>query len=100
MRATSTGVSDADIDKVTHPNAMTAFSHDPFTALGGGELHGRGARGQALGHDVAIRSVSAGTVGAHATKATDLYVPDTHRAPRLTLPCAPTAPAGAPWGAV
>ena len=31
------GMSDADIDKVTHRNAMAAFSYDPFSVLGGRE---------------------------------------------------------------
>ena len=73
------GVSDADIDKVTHLNAMEAFSYDPFTALGGKENCTVGAlRALAPDHDVAIRSVSPDTVGAHATKSTDLLVPETN----------------------
>ena len=70
------GVDDATIDKVTHLNAMREFSYDPFTALGGKDNCTVGAlRAQAQGHDVAIRSVSADTVGKHAALATDLYVP-------------------------
>ena len=31
------GVSDHDIDRITHLNAMRHFHYDPFTALGGKE---------------------------------------------------------------
>ena len=34
-------------------------------------------RARAAGHDVSIRSVAPDKVGAHAAKATDLYVPET-----------------------
>ena len=37
------GVCDHDIDRITHLNAMRHFHYDPFTALGGRELHGWGA---------------------------------------------------------
>ena len=40
------GVSDHDIDRMTHLNAMKHFSYDPFTLAGRpGELHGRCAAG-------------------------------------------------------
>ena len=40
------GVSDHDIDRITHLNAMRHFHYDPFTVLGRqGELHGRGPAG-------------------------------------------------------
>ncbi len=72
------GVSDTVIDQVTHLNAMEQFSYDPFTALGGRESATVGAlRARAAGHDVSIRSVAPDKVGAHAAKATDLYVPET-----------------------
>ena len=69
------GVSDGDIDRITHRNAMRHFSYDPFSVLGGREKCTVGAlRASAVGHDVAIRSTNASKVGAHATLATDLPV--------------------------
>jgi predicted TIM-barrel fold metal-dependent hydrolase len=69
-------VSDNDIDRITHLNAMNHFSYDPFTALGGRESCTVGAlRARAKDHDVAIRSVRADTVGRHAARAIDLPVP-------------------------
>jgi hypothetical protein len=69
-------VSDHDIDRITHLNAMRHFSYDPFTAFGGRESCTVGVlRARAAGHDVAIRSVRADTVGQHATRAVDLAVP-------------------------
>lgn len=68
-----TGISDEDIDKVTHRNAMTQFSYDPFTVLGGRENCTVGAlRARAAGHDVSIRSTNPSKVGSHKTKAVDL----------------------------
>jgi predicted TIM-barrel fold metal-dependent hydrolase len=70
------GVSDADIDRMTHLNAMTQFSYDPLTALGGKQNCTVGAlRASARGHDVAIRSTNAGNVGHHKALAADLGVP-------------------------
>jgi hypothetical protein len=70
------GVSDHDIDRITHLNAMRHFSYDPFSVLGGRDSCTVGAlRARAAGHDVAIRSTNATRVGAHATLATDLNVP-------------------------
>jgi predicted TIM-barrel fold metal-dependent hydrolase len=69
-------VDDHDIDRITHLNAMRHFSYDPFTALGGRQNCTVGAlRASAKGHDVAIRSVRADTVGHHAARAVDLQVP-------------------------
>ena len=66
------GMSDPDIDRVTHLNAMRQFSYDPFAVLGGRENCTVGAlRAEAVGHDVNVRSVGA-PVGAHATLAVDL----------------------------
>ncbi|HMK62529.1 MAG TPA: amidohydrolase family protein [Acidimicrobiales bacterium] len=66
-------VSDADIDRITHLNAMRHFSYDPFGTLGGKENCTVGAlRAKAAGHDVAIRSVRPDKVGAHAVRAADL----------------------------
>ena len=72
------GVTDDDIDQITHLNAMKHFNYDPFSALGGKENCTVGAlRASAVGHDVAIRSVRPDMVGAHAALATDLFVPET-----------------------
>jgi predicted TIM-barrel fold metal-dependent hydrolase len=70
------GVSDVDIDRVTHLNAMRHFSYDPLTALGGKENCTVGAlRATAVGHDVSIRSTNPTRVGQHKALATDLSVP-------------------------
>ncbi|HEY2814168.1 MAG TPA: amidohydrolase family protein, partial [Acidimicrobiales bacterium] len=54
------GMSDHDIDRVTHLNAMTHFSYDPLAALGGrAECTVAALRANAIGHDVAIRSTNA-----------------------------------------
>jgi predicted TIM-barrel fold metal-dependent hydrolase len=69
-------ISDYDIDRMTHLNAMRHFSFDPFSALGGRENCTVGAlRASAAGHDVAIKSVRPDVVGKHATRALDLPVP-------------------------
>ncbi|MGA7053615.1 MAG: amidohydrolase family protein [Mycobacterium sp.] len=50
-------VSDEDIDKVTHLNAMKHYNYDPFSVLGGRERCTVGAlRRSVEGHDVAIKS--------------------------------------------
>jgi predicted TIM-barrel fold metal-dependent hydrolase len=69
-------VSDHDIDRVTHLNAMNHFRFDPFTTLGGKEnCTVRSLRASAAGRDVAIKSVNAAKVGQHANRAVDLGVP-------------------------
>jgi predicted TIM-barrel fold metal-dependent hydrolase len=71
------GVSDDDLDKITHLNAMRHFQYDPFSALGGRERCTVGAlRAQAAGHDVELRSTSTGPVRDKATRAVDLPVPN------------------------
>ncbi|MGH9060872.1 MAG: amidohydrolase family protein, partial [Acidimicrobiales bacterium] len=53
------GVSDGDVDRITHANAMHHFHFEPFSALGGREACTVGAlRARAVGHDIAIRSTS------------------------------------------
>jgi hypothetical protein len=70
------GVSDDDIDRITHRNAMRHFSYEPFGVQGGREQCTVGAlRARAVGHDVSIRSTNAAKVGHHATRAVDLAVP-------------------------
>ena len=67
------GVSDHDIDRITHLNAMRHFSYDPFAALGGREQCTVGAlRTKAAGHDVSIRSTKRAEVAHAGTKSTDL----------------------------
>jgi predicted TIM-barrel fold metal-dependent hydrolase len=69
-------ISDYDIDRMTHLNAMRHFSFDPFSQLGGRENCTVGAlRASAAGHDVSIKSVRPDVVGKHATRALDLPVP-------------------------
>jgi predicted TIM-barrel fold metal-dependent hydrolase len=51
------GVSDSDVDKITHLNAMKHYNYDPFSVLGGRENCTVGAlRASVKGHDTAIRS--------------------------------------------
>jgi hypothetical protein len=51
------GVSDEDVDKITHLNAMKHYNYDPFSVLGGREKCTVGALGGSVrGHDTAIRS--------------------------------------------
>ena len=50
-------MSDHDLDRMTHLNAMRHFHYDPFTALDGKEHCTVGAlRARAIGHDVSIQS--------------------------------------------
>ena len=59
--------SDADIEKISHANAMRLFSYDPFSVLGGREKCTVGAlRAQAEGWDVSIvaRGIKASATGA------------------------------------
>jgi len=67
------GVSDHDIDRITHLNAMRHYHFDPFTELGGKENCTVGAlRQRAMGHDVSIRSRNMETIGKRGTKSVDL----------------------------
>ncbi len=76
LAETFVGVSDHDVDRMTHLNAMHHYRYDPFSALGGRENCTVGAlRARAAGHDVSMRSVNPDKVGAHATRAVDLSVP-------------------------
>ncbi|MGH3563966.1 MAG: amidohydrolase family protein, partial [Mycobacterium sp.] len=51
------GVSDTDIDKITHLNAMRHFHYDPFSVLGGKQNCTVGAlRKSVEGHDVSLKS--------------------------------------------
>ena len=66
-------LSDHDIDRITHLNAMKHFSYDPFSVLGGKENCTVGAlRARAVGHDVSIQARAKPGSAAGKTKATDL----------------------------
>jgi len=69
------GVSDHDINRITHLNAMRLFSFDPFSVRPREECTVGALRERAAGHDVTIRSTNASHVGAHKALATDLEVP-------------------------
>jgi predicted TIM-barrel fold metal-dependent hydrolase len=69
------GVSDHDINRITHLNAMRLFSFDPFSVRPREECTVGALRERAAGHDVSIRSTNASHVGAHKALATDLEVP-------------------------
>jgi predicted TIM-barrel fold metal-dependent hydrolase len=69
------GVSDHDINRITHLNAMRLFSFDPFSVRPREECTVGALRESAAGHDVSIRSTNAAHVGAHKALATDLEVP-------------------------
>jgi predicted TIM-barrel fold metal-dependent hydrolase len=68
------GLTDVEVDKVTHLNAMKQFHYDPFTTLGGRANCTVGAlRKQVEGHDVTIRAQRReGDDGSHSTNAADL----------------------------
>ena len=69
-------MSDHDIDRISHLNAMRHFHYDPFTVLGGKERCTVGAlRASVAGHDVSIRSTNAAHVGQHGNTSADFHVP-------------------------
>ncbi len=69
-------ISDGDLDRITHLNAMRHFSYDPFGVLGGKENCTVAAlRARAVGHDVSIRSTARGERG--GTRAVDLLAAGT-----------------------
>jgi hypothetical protein len=73
------GVSDHDIDRITHLNAMRHFHYDPFTALGGKEHCTVGSlRAQVPGRDVSIRSQAREGVARRGTLASDLAAAASH----------------------
>ena len=51
------GVSDAEIDKITHLNAMRHFSYDPFAHIPRAQATVAALREQAVGWDISIKSV-------------------------------------------
>ena len=76
--ATRYGVSDADLDKMTHENAMRWYRFDPFTHIAREQCTVGALRAEVPGHDVSIRSMDHGrfegagtmTLGELASKAT------------------------------
>jgi predicted TIM-barrel fold metal-dependent hydrolase len=67
------GVSDHDVDRMTHANAMRHFHYDPFTTLGGREACNVGSlRARVAGRDVSIRSQARAGVAKRGTLASDL----------------------------
>jgi predicted TIM-barrel fold metal-dependent hydrolase len=52
-----TDVSEADIAKITHTNAMRIFNYDPFSHIPKEQATVGALRARAAGHDVAIRSM-------------------------------------------
>ena len=67
------GLSDEEINKITHENAMAHFSYDPYVHLERSQCTVGALRARALDHDVSIhaRGKRAGTL---ATKASDLAI--------------------------
>jgi hypothetical protein len=66
------GLTDEQIAKVSHQNAMRHFSYDPFSVLPREQCTVAALRQRAAGHDISIRSTNRSKVGAHATRAMDL----------------------------
>jgi predicted TIM-barrel fold metal-dependent hydrolase len=69
------GVSDHDIDRITHLNAMHHFSFDPFSVLAREDCTVGALRQRAAGHDVSIRATTDEEPTPHATLATELAKP-------------------------
>jgi predicted TIM-barrel fold metal-dependent hydrolase len=65
------GLSDAEIDKITHLNAMHHFRYDPFADLKRDECTVGALRASVAGHDVSIRARGR-RFGASPTSAADL----------------------------
>jgi hypothetical protein len=60
-----TGLSDEQIDKITHQNAMRVFSFDPYSVRPRQRCTVSALRSEAQGHDVSV--VSRGTRAEHIT---------------------------------
>ena len=69
------GVSERDINRISHLNAINHFSYDPFSTIPKEQCTVGALRQRAAGHDVTIRSTNASHVRGHATLATDLIAP-------------------------
>ena len=68
-------LSDEEIAKVTHLNAMRHFGYDPFSVFREEDCTVAALRRRAAGHDVSIRSTNATRVGRHARRSVDLGAP-------------------------
>jgi hypothetical protein len=67
------GLTDHDVDRITHLNAMNHFHFDPFTTLGGKANCTVGAlRQQSEGRDVSIQSKLQGGIEKRGTRSVDL----------------------------
>jgi len=66
------GLSDEEIAKITHLNAIRHFHYDPFSQIPRNQATVGALRQRAAGHDVSIRSTNASKVGMHATRSVDL----------------------------
>jgi predicted TIM-barrel fold metal-dependent hydrolase len=66
------GVDRADIDRISHLNAMRHFSYDPFSFIPKEEATVGALRKRAAGHDVSIQSRVKRFSGPTSTKAADL----------------------------
>ena len=53
----STGVTDDEIDKITHLNAMRHFSYDPFTHIPRERATASALRAEARDWDISIKSI-------------------------------------------
>ena len=68
------GVPDADIDRITHLNAMDWFCYDPFSVLDRSECTVGALRASVEGHDVSIQSRDTGRHGGKNTSLQDFAV--------------------------
>jgi hypothetical protein len=64
-------LSEHDINRITHLNAMKHFSFDPFSVIPKEQATVKALREQAAGHDVSIRATRTGPI-THHTLAADL----------------------------
>jgi hypothetical protein len=72
LSKTLAGLTDEEIAKITHLNAIRHFHYDPFSQIPRDQATVGALRQRAAGHDVAIRSTNASKVGQHATRSVDL----------------------------
>jgi predicted TIM-barrel fold metal-dependent hydrolase len=63
---TAAGLDADEIDDITHRTAMRWFAYEPFQHVARGEATVGALRAQAAGHDIAIRSMGRGRLGAAA----------------------------------
>ena len=63
LQAVFGGVSDDDINRITHLNAMDWYSYDPFSEIDRADATVGALRAQAEGHDISIRAMDTGRHG-------------------------------------